>query len=107
MNMIQKENELRLEILTAVARSQRALATMAETVSVYHAHNSSEHNETAHQLQVLARYQISLAEKILGISIRNTRNGTPRDPWLDKTIRTPRQAAVRKVRKVRKKRYFR
>lgn len=87
MDLHHREQELRLDILEAIARSQHALADMAEKIaSAYQIHNP-EDDELARQLMVLAGYQLSLAEKILRLRIRHKRFGRPCAPWLMDDVR--------------------
>lgn len=85
---ILREQEIRLNILESLARSQQALALIAETISeAYTAvRPAAEHEQTAHELAVLARYQIRLAEQIMQLRLRNTRLGTPVRPWLHRCV---------------------
>lgn len=85
---ILREQEIRLNILESLARSQQALALIAETISeAYTAvRPAAEHEQTAHELAVLACYQIRLAEQIMQLRLRNTRLGTPVPPWLHRCV---------------------
>ena len=86
---ILREQEIRLNILESLARSQQALALIAETISEARptaVRPAAEHEQTAHELAVLARYQIRLAEQIIQLRLRNTRLGTPVRPWLHRCV---------------------
>jgi len=87
MDIQHRENEIRLEILEAIARSQKALASMAETIAGTYEAGGHDEERTVHELQVLSRYQLSLGEKILGLRIRNRRTGKPLSPWLRDHVR--------------------
>jgi|GEM_PF-1288863 len=99
MDIRQQEHEYRLEILKAISRSQKALASMAETIAGAYAAGGSDERRIAHELKVLARYQLSLGETILGLKIRNRRFGRPCSPWLGSSVCGCRQVRQRSVRR--------
>jgi len=89
MSMLHRENELRLAILEAIARSQQALASIIETVAAARDVSvavSDSDQAAREQLEVLARYQLVLAEKILRLKLRHIRNGEPGQPWLSSEV---------------------
>lgn len=90
MNTCDKEQQIKLNILDAIARSQKALASMAETVANTYVPVADRHGHSqepvARELRIFSRYQLVLAEKILGIRIRHRRFGTPCPPWLQNGV---------------------
>jgi hypothetical protein len=91
---LQRQNELKLDILHSLARSQRALAEIVETIApvmtATFINNSSSQAVSTDQVakQILAhignlsRYQQALAQKLSGIDIRHVKYGKPGKPWL-------------------------
>jgi hypothetical protein len=88
MNMLHRENELRLAILEAIARSQQALASIIESVAAASdlRMTGADSEQTARELEALARYQLVLAEKLLSLKLRHIRNGEPGKPWLSDEV---------------------
>jgi len=88
MNQLHRENELRLSILEAIARSQQALANIIESVAAARDRSivSADNEQAARELEALARYQLVLAEKILSLKLRHIRNGEPGKPWLSSKV---------------------
>lgn len=83
----ERENLLKLTILEALSRSQNALAGILEGI----AGQTEEDLEVARKLrghvEVLVRYQVSLAEKMAGIRLSRLVNGAPGKVWLDSRVR--------------------
>lgn len=81
-----RENELKLDILTALARSEQALAQLIEEVvhirRQYTSMNDGNHDELLHEMMLLGKYQQVLAEKILKIRLRQRKQGEPGACWL-------------------------
>lgn len=76
------EYTIKLDILEAIARSQAALAKIAESVADAPMPNPTDNGEIARSLMVLSRFQQSLAEKLLIMKLRSPRTGKPGKPWL-------------------------
>lgn len=105
MNIIEKQNEAKLHILNSLARSQRALAkmveSMAEIYSVSGEKSGANSKEAGHsasglpafnrdlveQMRALAGYQKILAGKIAGIRPRRIRKSKPGKVWLNDRIK--------------------
>ncbi|MEX2460143.1 MAG: hypothetical protein WD469_02370 [Paenibacillaceae bacterium] len=94
MSVLHRQNELKLDILRSLARSQRALAEIVEIIAPVMAASvhgtSSAHQAGSDHLaqQILAHmgslseYQHALAQKLSGIEIRQVKKGRPCQPWL-------------------------
>ncbi len=82
MNVRQRENEIKLDILASLARSQHALASMAEHIAAQTACTELSGEQIIRQMEALSRYQRMLAEKITGIRLRRLIEGKPGKPWL-------------------------
>jgi hypothetical protein len=77
-----RENELKLDILGSLARSQRALADMLEGVAALTGESPEAADQLRRQVEVLVRCQTVLAEKICGIRISRIVRGRPGKLWL-------------------------
>ncbi|QGQ94929.1 hypothetical protein EHS13_08575 [Paenibacillus psychroresistens] len=98
MNGLHRQNELKLDILHSLARSQRALAEMVETIAPVmtaslQSANSSLRAASSDQvtkqilthIESLSRYQHALAQKLSGIDVRQVKLGRPGKPYLAPT----------------------
>ncbi|MDF2927543.1 MAG: hypothetical protein K0R57_6457 [Paenibacillaceae bacterium] len=81
MTAKERENELKLDILASLARSQRALAGMLEDVSALTSESAEAADSLRRQLKVLVKCQIVLAEKICGIRLSQAVRGKPGKIW--------------------------
>lgn len=88
MSVMEREQLIKLHILTSLARSQRALSKMLEAMS----HICAESEETARRLaehvDIISKYQQTLTTKITGMSIRQKKKGSPQKPWLRPDLTT-------------------
>ncbi|NOU96521.1 hypothetical protein GC093_25360 [Paenibacillus sp. LMG 31456] len=92
MNWHEEENRTKLHILNSLARSQRALARIIESMADMtesSASSGTAADKLVEQLEAISRYQRQLTEKISGIRIRKFRRGTPGKPWLSRRLRRP------------------
>jgi two-component sensor histidine kinase len=93
MNWHEAENKLKLHLLHSLARSQRALARIIESMAaVAEGKANSGSSEAAaekvvEQLEAISRYQRQLTEKISGVRIRKFRRGLPGKPWLNDSLK--------------------
>ncbi|MFD2612386.1 hypothetical protein [Paenibacillus gansuensis] len=83
---MRKQDELKIDILESLARSQKALAKIIENMAeqTEHAHGLSEN--LAENMQALSKYQLSLASKMSGITVHSKRYGLPGRPWLHRRL---------------------
>jgi hypothetical protein len=79
----QQELRIKLHILTSLARSQRALTHMLETVADISTNSKETASKIAENVQVISQYQRQLTAKISGISIRYRKKGRPAKPWIN------------------------
>ncbi|MDF2961184.1 MAG: hypothetical protein K0S39_2919 [Paenibacillus sp.] len=90
MNWHEEENRTKLHILNSLARSQRALARIIESMADLaesSASSGASADNLTRQLEAISRFQRQLTEKITGIRIRKFRRGTPGKPWLSGKVR--------------------
>lgn len=80
--LVERENELRLDILESLAKSQRALASIIGNMADVSG-GSKEHAEgLLKHIQTLVQVQEVLAGRILGIKLRRVVKGKPGPVWL-------------------------
>jgi hypothetical protein len=89
MNWHVEENKAKLHILISLARSQRALARMIESMSdvATHSRGGLSCEQQARQLRAISAYQRQLSGQIARIRIRKLRRGLPGKPWLHRPLR--------------------
>jgi hypothetical protein len=82
MNSAAREEWIKLDILNSLARSQRALArileSVADTVEAY----PPPVDQVIGNLEAISRYQLTLAQKISGLTKNKRKMGIPAQPWL-------------------------
>lgn len=89
MNWHEEENKTKLHILNSLARSQRALACIIESMAETAKSPSAGLNphKLSEQTEAISRLQRQLMERITGIRIRKFRQGRPGKPWLHSALR--------------------
>ncbi|GIP39139.1 hypothetical protein J31TS4_24190 [Paenibacillus sp. J31TS4] len=80
--LVQRENELRLELLESLARSQRALASLIETAAAAGLGAPEGAGTLLANAEALCRYQLVLAGKIAGHRLRRVFRSRPGRIWL-------------------------
>lgn len=87
MGLIRKHNEIKVDILESLSRSQRALARIIESI----ADISEASEETARNLQqnieAITRYQETLMVKLFGIRPAKVRSSPPAKPWTNASLK--------------------
>lgn len=89
MNWKERENELKLDILESLARSQKALARMIESMADVSEGVSGSAQALRANIMALVRCQRALAGKIGGIRISSIKRGQPGKAWLHPKVRKP------------------
>lgn len=89
MSWRQRENELKLDILESLAKSQRALARMIEAMADVSGDVSGFSAALRGNISILSRYQKVLAEKIVGIRVADVQRGRPGKIWLHPKLLKP------------------
>lgn len=82
MSYFHKENEIKLDILHSLSRSQRALAVIMEGLAEHAANKETVENLIQH-MDVLAKYQIALSAKIANMELRMVYRTQPLKPWIN------------------------
>lgn len=84
----EKENEIKLDILRSLARSQEALANMLETLSGLTPPGESESRNLQRQMGAIGQYQRILAMKIASVRFPQKKTGIPAPPWISPSAKT-------------------
>jgi hypothetical protein len=93
--LAQRQEELKLDIVASLARSQRALVRILESVADTIQESPPSSEELLKLLKVIAEHQIVLSSKLVGIRLRRLRRGKPGKPWMHTSL-------VRPKKKIRK-----
>lgn len=85
-----EQNRIRLDILKSLARSQRALAAILESIADVSSQSEPAALHLMEHLDAIGRHQSVLAYKILGIRLRRTYRSAPGKVWLHPRARIAR-----------------
>jgi hypothetical protein len=88
MNTLEREQTVKLHLLTSLARSQRALTRMIESCADVCEGSEDMSRRVAEHIRVIADYQQQLTEKITSIRILHLRKGPPGKPWMNDRLVT-------------------
>jgi hypothetical protein len=88
MSQIMRQNELKLDILQSLARSQRALAHILETLSPDVVITEQTARHLLILIESLSKYQQAIASKLSALSIRQVKNSKPGKPWIAQTLKS-------------------
>ncbi|MGQ7885124.1 hypothetical protein [Paenibacillus sp. WC2504] len=83
MKINEREQHIKLDILESLARSQRALARIIESVADSVESSPQLAGQIADNLTAIVSYQRILTKKIVGLRIRVKQKGTAKQPWLN------------------------
>jgi hypothetical protein len=86
MNYSQRSNELKLDILESLARSQRAISCIIENVADVTSISDKTARHVLENLDVITKYQHSIANKLCSIREVRIKKGKPSTPWLNRSI---------------------
>ncbi|WP_426448789.1 hypothetical protein ACP26L_29300 [Paenibacillus sp. S-38] len=99
MNRWEFEQEIKLDMLHSLARSQRALARMLEAVAEVGVSTEAAARHLADNLQAISAYQRAMTVKITGLTVgRRRRRGVPGRPWLSRRVTAAGPAVRRRAR---------
>ncbi|HEY0828141.1 MAG TPA: hypothetical protein VGE40_08600 [Bacilli bacterium] len=78
-----KQNEIKLDILQSLARSQKALARIMESLSDVVGSSDKISEELLGNMAVISGYQKMLADRIAEIHLpKKKKCGNPANPWM-------------------------
>ncbi|WP_010271020.1 hypothetical protein [Paenibacillus senegalensis] len=83
MSWLERQWELKLELLESLSRSQRAVASMLDNIAMTASSHSTDSSDIiVRELTSIAKYQQVLARRILDIRMNPVRKGEPASPWI-------------------------
>jgi hypothetical protein len=82
MSHLMRQNELKLDILHSLARSQRALADILGTIPPMAISSEQTAEQLLSLIEALNNNQHALASKLCLLPIRQVKKSKPGKPWL-------------------------
>lgn len=92
MGWLERQREMKLDILESLARSQRAMARIIESAAdagaggVADGGASGSEEPLRKSIEAIAQYQLAIMEKMLGIRIGEVNSSPPSAPWTNKAL---------------------
>ncbi|KOP64534.1 hypothetical protein AMS62_04175 [Bacillus sp. FJAT-18019] len=80
---IQREHEAKIAMVSSIARSQQALASILESIAEVTAHSETTSRTLAENIRLLIDYQSVMAEMLTGIPFNRFKLGSPASPWIN------------------------
>ncbi|PWW07352.1 hypothetical protein DFQ01_102244 [Paenibacillus cellulosilyticus] len=78
-----REREVKLELVSSIARSQRALARILESIADVSVHTDPIAKSLRDNIAQLSQLQQVLTESVVGIRFGQRRQGRPSGPWIN------------------------
>ncbi len=89
MNAMGTERQVKLELVAAVAQSQRAIARMLDSLADLSHMSPLDSRAAAENIRLLTNLQQSLTEAVVGTRLCERRSGQPGRPWLADGLNQP------------------
>lgn len=90
MGWLERQREMKLDILESLARSQRAMARIIESAAdADHAAVSARtgvDDSLRKSIEAIERYQLVIMEKMLGIQLGEIMHSPPSAPWTNEAL---------------------
>lgn len=80
---LQREREIKLDMMESIAASQRAVARMLNSIADVTPHSDISAKSMEEHIRLLGGYQARMAQMLSGISLRHPIHGTPAPPWMN------------------------
>ncbi|UHA74506.1 hypothetical protein [Paenibacillus sp. 481] len=90
MNVWESEQAVKIDLISAIIRSQHALATMLEQVAELNQYSEPSVKQLGDNIRLLSNYQQGLCKMVTGWRWRTIMKGTPAEPWLIEACRLQR-----------------
>ncbi|TVY11840.1 hypothetical protein [Paenibacillus cremeus] len=88
MSWQEQENRTKLHILNSLARSQRALARIMESIADVVEGTEPTAQKLAEHIEAISKYQRQLSSKMMGIRLRRKTYGrVTMKPWIHPMVR--------------------
>lgn len=84
---IHREQAALYALISSIARSQEALASIFESIADVTAHSEVTAKSLAENVRLLTSYQSVMCEMLTGIPLHRTKKGSPASPWLGEALR--------------------
>lgn len=82
MDLVSREREVKLELLSSLARSQQAMARILESVADVAACSPESARAVQQELRMMTRLQQAVASSIVPLRINGVQRGKPGRVWL-------------------------
>jgi hypothetical protein len=82
MSHLMRQNELKLDILHSLARSQRAMADILNTIPPMAISSEQTAEQLLSLIEALNNHQLALAPKLCLLPVRQVKKSKPGKPWL-------------------------
>ncbi|MFE5320261.1 hypothetical protein ACFQ88_16250 [Paenibacillus sp. NPDC056579] len=96
MKWHEQEVRMKLHILNSLARSQRALAVILESMADVAGSSQMVAKGLAEQIEAFSKYQRQIAVKMIGVKLRRRRYGKPAKPWLNRKLHVRKNRPVKR-----------
>jgi hypothetical protein len=93
-----REREVKLELLSSLAKSQAALARILDSIAVVSEASPELARNIAENVKLLTEMQKNITEAVTGLSLKRKRRkmGSPVHPWLNTKITRIRMSSRRR-----------
>jgi hypothetical protein len=81
-----REQEVKLELVASIARSQQAIARILESVADVCSSTPGAAEKIRDNLRVLGGMQQVMVEAVTGVRSRRVQTGRPSRPWLNPSV---------------------
>ncbi|MBP2002132.1 hypothetical protein J2Z69_003189 [Paenibacillus shirakamiensis] len=80
------EQEVKLELILSIAKSQTALARILDSLADVTDHADISAKQMEEHIRLLTDYQCAMAESLTGIRLHRKYYGTPTLPWINEAL---------------------
>ncbi|RKN85339.1 hypothetical protein D7M11_09655 [Paenibacillus ginsengarvi] len=89
MGWLRRQQEMKLDILESLARSQRAMARIMESAASMSEGEQGQpvDKDLRKSMEAIERYQLAIMDKMLGIRVREVHVSPPAVPWTNEQLR--------------------
>ncbi|NMO95235.1 hypothetical protein [Paenibacillus lemnae] len=87
MSRIRREQEAKTALITSIARSQQALASILEQIAEVASCSDVTARKLAENIRVLSSYQGVMCETLTGITLNRVQQGRPVKPFIQEHCR--------------------
>ncbi|MFX3632607.1 MAG: hypothetical protein ACE3L7_32080 [Candidatus Pristimantibacillus sp.] len=101
INLSRREHEVKLELISSIARSQFALARILDSIASISDCSPNLATRIGENMRILTELQEKMTESVTGLSLRHNRvrNGKPVKPWINSRVCSMTKHSVRRRRR--------